>query len=472
MMAQSSSDGPVDGLSSEDGEFSPMPAIAAYIACALGQPLPPEVIEKAKFHLLDTLSSMVSGSRLLAGRKAIAYVESQGISSPQASLVGTALRTTAINAALANGMFAHADETDDSHAASLTHPGCGIVPAALAAAELYGRSGTDLLRAMTLGYDVCCRLTLSLHPYAFRAAGHSTHTFGPTFGAAAAAGALAGVDAQQARYLMSYAAQQASGVSCWMRDKDHVEKAFDFGGMAARNGITAAVMVALGFTGVDDVFSGERCFYDAYGDVPDRGAMGRDLGSRYEILGTSIKRWTVGSPIQAPLDALDSLVREHALRSSDVRAIHVRIPHESLTIVNNRDMPEICLQHLLAVLLLDGRMTFSSAHDRRRMGDPEVLAIRRCITLQGDDALSRAMPSRQGIVEVVLASGATLREHTQAVRGTPGNPMTRQELQEKCLELLAPVLGADQALAVCAAVWTLEKIPDARQIAMLLCPQV
>ena len=457
-------------LAPDDRSITPMPALAPYIARALSLPLPEAVVEKAKYHVLDTLSSMVSGAQMLAGERAIAFVKAQGESAPQATLAGTALRTTAINAAMANGMFAHADETDDSHAASLTHPGCGVVPAVLAAAELWGRSGTDMLRATVLGYDVCCRLTLSLHSYKFRAAGHSTHTFGPNFGAAAAAGALAGLDAQQARYLMSYAAQQASGVACWMRDKDHVEKSFDFGGMGARNGMTAALMVASGCTGVDDVFSGERNFYDAFGDRPDRGALGRELGTRYEILDTSIKRWTVGSPIQAPLDALDFLVRTHGITADQVRAIAVKIPHESFTIVNNREMPEICLQHLLATLVVDGRMGFESAHDRPRMDDPAVLAVRSRITLAGDDELSRAMPSRQGIVEVTLADGRTLREHTRAVRGTPGNPMTRQELQEKSMELLAPVLGQAQGERLCAAVWELENVADARQFAALLRP--
>ena len=447
---------------------SPMPALSAYIANALSLPLSEAVLEKAKFQLLDTLAAIVSGSQLLAGQKAIAFLEAQGPSAPQATIAGTRLKSTAINAALANGMFGHADETDDSHAASLTHPGCGIVPAVLAATELYGASGTQMLRALALGYDVCCRLTLSLDPYPFRAAGHSTHTFGPNFGAAAAAGALAGVDVVQARYLMSYAAQQASGVSCWMRDRDHVEKAFDFGGMAARNGMTAAVMVHAGFTGVEDVFSGERCFYDAYGAAPDRGALGRELGTRYEILDTSIKRWTVGSPIQAPLDALDLLVRTHQLKPAQVRAIEVRIPHESYTIVDNREMPEICLQHLLATLLVDGRMSFASAHDRGRMRDPAVLAVRSRMTLLGDDELSRAMPVRQGVVSLTLEDGRTLREHTRAVRGTPPNPMTRVELEDKSHELLAPVLGTARAAELCKAVWELDQASDGKALAALL----
>jgi 2-methylcitrate dehydratase PrpD len=151
-----------------------------------------------------------------------------------------------------------------------------------------------------------------------------------------------------------------------------------------------------------------------------------------------------------------------------VKAMRVRIPHESLNIVNNRDMPEICLQHLLATMLIDGRMDFHSAHDRVRMNDPAVLAVRQKISLSGDDALSRAMPSREGIVEVDLADGRTLQEHTRAVRGTPNNPMTRSEVQDKALGLLTTVLGPTQSIALCEAIWTLETATDARPFCQLL----
>ena len=446
---------------------SPMPQLANYIARTIGTPLPEDVIEKAKFQLLDTLAAMVSGSRLLPGTKAIGYIQTQG-QSTQACVVGTSLLASAVDAALANGMLAHADETDDSHAASLTHPGCGIVPAALAVAEMYQRSGTELLRALVLGYDVCCRMSLALGAYRFRAAGHSSHSFGPNFGAAAACGALVGVDATQARYLMSYAAQQASGVSCWMRDTDHIEKAFDFGGMPARNGVTAALMVANGFTGVADVFSGERCFFDAYGDNADRGILAHELGTRFDILQTSIKRWSVGSPIQAPLDSLHSLLADKVVKLGDLRQVTVRIPHESLTIVNNRDMPEICLQHLLAVMLIDGTLTLASAHDRARMRDPAVLALRQRVQLFGDDALSRAMPTRQGIVELTLNDSRMLTSFTQAVRGTPPNPMTWLELVEKSDALMSPVLGASQSSQLCSAVSNIDAMSDMRQLRPLL----
>src|SRR3954470_266019 len=182
-----------------------MQGVANYISRAVRKPLPKPVVEKTKHHVLDTIAAMVSGSRLLPGRKAISYVKTRG-GPAEASVAGSRIVTSAENAALANGMLAHSDETDDSHTPTSQHPGCGIVSAALAMAERERQSGTALLRAVALGYDVSARMNPALHAYEFRVVGHSTHSFGPTFGAAAAAGALASVSPTQARHLMSYAA--------------------------------------------------------------------------------------------------------------------------------------------------------------------------------------------------------------------------------------------------------------------------
>ena len=442
-----------------------MSELSAYVARAPRKALPPAVAEKTKHHVLDTLAAMVSGSRLLPGRKAISYVKSLG-GAKEACVVGSRMITNAVNAALANGMCAHADETDDSHAASLTHPGCGVVPAALAMAEREGRGGAALLRAVALGYDVGCRLTLSLDPYRFREAGHSTHSFGPTFGAAAAAAALAGLKAPQVRHALSYAAQQASGISCWMRDPEHIEKAFDFGGMPARNGVTAAAMAAHGLSGVEDVFSGERSFFVAY--PGEAQALVRGLGETFEILNASIKRWSVGSPIQAPLDSLLALIKDNALKADEVVRVLVRVAHQGANTVDNRDMPDICMQHMCAVMLLDGTVTFKSSHDQKRMRDRRVVSVREKVQLLGDDAMSAAMPSRQGIVELELADGRRLRHHTRAVRGTPDNPMTRAEVDAKSYDLLAPAIGRGRARKLCDAVWNLDEIDDVRSLRPLL----
>ncbi|HXV50226.1 MAG TPA: MmgE/PrpD family protein [Candidatus Binatia bacterium] len=437
--------------------------LSVYIASAVRRALPAAVIEKTKHHILDTIAAMVSGSRLRPGKQAIAYVRTLG-GIEEAAVVGSKIVTTAVNAALANGMLAHADETDDSHAPSLTHPGCGIVPAALAMAERERQNGMALVRAVALGYDVGCRLTLSLDPHQFREDGHSTHSFGPMFGAAAAAGALAGLSERQARHVLSFAAQQASGVSCWMRDPDHIEKSFDFGGMPARNGVAAATMVAQGFTGVDDVFAGERNFFVAYGRKPEPDKLVRGLGAVYEIMNTNIKRWSVGSPIQAPLDSLQELIRQYGIKPRDVAKVIVRVSHQGANTVNNRDMPDICMQHMCAVMLIDGKVTFASSHDVERMRDRKVLALRRRIELVGDNRLSAAMPSRQGIVEVYLQDGAVISHHTKDVRGSAENPMARAEVDEKSYELMAPVIGKARARELCEAIWSLDRLRDIRAL--------
>ena len=444
-----------------------MQRLAAYIAQARQERLPATVAEKTKHHVLDTLAAMVSGSRLLPGKKAIAFIRSRG-GTKEAGVVASNIVTSAENAALANGMLAHADETDDSHAPSLTHPGCGIVPAALAMAERKGASGDALLRAVALGYDVGCRLTMALDAYQFREDGHSTHSFGPMFGAAAAAAALARFNERQVRHCLSYTAQQAAGISCWMRDEEHIEKAFDFGGMPARNGVAAATMVAHGFTGVEDAFSGERSFFVAYGRKPEPERLIDGLGERYEIMHTNIKRWAVGSPIQAPLDALDVLMREQGVKAHDVERIVVRVAHQGANTTNDRAMPDICMQHLCAVMLLDGTVSFKVAHDEKRMRDPRVLALRKKVELRGDDELTKAMPSRQGIVELVLRDGTALRQHMKAVRGTAENPMTRAEVDAKAYDLVAPVYGKARARRLCDAVWRLEALRDIRKLRPLL----
>jgi 2-methylcitrate dehydratase PrpD len=188
----------------------------------------------------------------------------------------------------------------------------------------------------------------------------------------------------------------------------------------------------------------------------------------FEIMNTNIKRWSVGSPIQAPLDALLDVIRANGIRADDVEKLVVRVAHQGANTTNNRNMPDICMQHMCAVMLIDGIVTFESSHDEKRMTDRRVQALRSRIELHGDDALTRAMPSRQGIVELTLKDGRQLRNHVTAVRGTAQNPMTRAEVDEKCYHLMAPVLGKKRARALCDTVWGIEKIKDARKLRPLL----
>jgi 2-methylcitrate dehydratase PrpD len=185
-------------------------------------------------------------------------------------------------------------------------------------------------------------------------------------------------------------------------------------------------------------------------------------------MNTNIKRWSVGSPIQAPLDALSVLLEEHKFRAGDVERMVVRVAHQGANTTNNRAMPDICMQHLCAVMVLDGTVSFKAAHDERRMRDRKVLALRSKVELLGDDTLTKAMPSRQGIVEIVLRNGTSLHHHMKAVRGTAENPMARAEVDAKAYDLIAPVFGKSRSRRLCDAVWSLDKLGDARKLRSLL----
>jgi 2-methylcitrate dehydratase PrpD len=185
-------------------------------------------------------------------------------------------------------------------------------------------------------------------------------------------------------------------------------------------------------------------------------------------MNTNIKRWSVGSPIQAPLDSLLDLIRAHGIKADDVEKLTVRVAHQGANTTDNRSMPDICMQHMCAIMLIDGIVTFASSHDEKRMKHPKVLALRSRIELHGDDELTRLIPSRQGIVELRLKGGRELRHHTQAVRGTAQNPMARAEVDEKAYHLMAPILGKARARKLCDAVWAVDGLSSMRKLAPLL----
>ena len=210
-----------------------MRLLGAYVAEGSQARLPESVLIKARVHTLDALASCVSGATLGPGRMGAAFARRVAGRDGISTVIGAGLRADPVAAAFANGMAAHADETDDSHPGSLSHPGCSIVPAALAVAEASGASGASLLRAVVTGYDVGTRVVaaLGLPVKTTGASAFSTHSYVGLFGSAAAASVVHDLDERGARHALAYAAQSASGTTVWTRDVAHVEKAFVFGGM-------------------------------------------------------------------------------------------------------------------------------------------------------------------------------------------------------------------------------------------------
>ena len=258
------------------------------------------------------------------------------------------------------------------------------------------------------------------------------------------------------RYALSYAVQQVSGVWSWERDLEHIEKAFDFAGMGARNGVTAALMAQAGFTGVPDVLEGEHNGLEAHSTQPHPEEMVADLGRRFYVTETAIKTFSVGYPIQSALDALLTLRKEHNLTPANVDRIIAKLPADGAGIVNNSAMPDVNLQYLIAVALIDGTVSFDASHSYERMGDPQVLAVKQRVELVGDRGLMDPAAPRSANVEVRLRDGRTVTHFTRHPPGTKENPLDTAGVAAKARTLIAPVLGDQRCEQVITRINTLE----------------
>jgi 2-methylcitrate dehydratase PrpD len=312
-------------------------------------------------------------------------------------------------------------------------------------------------------------MTISFGAIDFRNNSHkSTHAISSVFGAASAAGCAANLNAQQMRWLLDYTAQQSSGIGAWNRDTEHIEKAFVFAGMTARSGVTSALVVHAGFNGLDDIFSGVDNYFLAYAPKANTEELVSQLGERYEIARTNIKKWTVGSPIQAPLDCIYNILKKHPVNPADVKSVVVRLANTEARVVDNREMPDICLQHMVSVMILDKTASFAAAHDKPRMKDPAVLAMRAKVQLVPSEELEKLEPARQAIVEITLNNGTVLSERVTDVRGTVDNPMTREEVIQKTRDLVEPVLGKENCNNLVDKIMGIEKVKDIRELRSVL----
>ena len=439
--------------------------VSAYIARSGDRQLSPEVVTKTKHHILDTLAAMISGSQLRPGKLAKQFGEKQ-LGREESQIICSSVVTTAINAAFVNGIMAHADETDDFIPQHHFHPGSVIVPSALAVAEREEADGMRFLNGVVVGYDIGIRLIQALDREALDKVNRNSHCLGGTFGAAAAASSILQMEDALVRHVLSYAAQQASGLNYWTRDEEHIEKAFLFSGMPARNGVTAALMVQEGFTGLSDSFSGENNLFEISSHSRPE-ILVEALGGHFAIMDTYMKKYSVGGPIQSALEALSLLMEKYHLGAKDVQNIVIYLPSYA-SLVSKAKMPDVNLPYIFAVTLIDGTLSFEMAHSYERMHDPEVIDLQKHVKTEENKDLFAPGTLRQAIVEVKTKDGIAVKEHVKNWPGTAENPMTNSDVEKKCRELIAPVLGTDRAQKLIEGIWKLEDISDMRKLRHLM----
>ncbi len=418
----------------------------------------------------DTLGVMLAGVSEQAAVLVRALVAEESPSGP-ARIAGVAQRTSAGGAALANGTAAHALDFDDVSFVSLGHPSAVLVPAALAAGERRGATGAALLDAYCVGFEVQAVLGRAMNPSHYRRGWHCTSTIG-TLGAAAAAARALALDAEQTARALALAASHACGVKSnfgTMAKPLHA-------GLAARNGVQAALLAARGFTASDAALDGEQGFVVAFDG--DRSALQTalsGLGRNWEIVdaGPVVKIYPSCAGTHPTIDALLDMRRAAGFCAADVHSVEAGVDDLTPTILQY-DRPrtglegKFSLHYCAAAALVDGRIDLETFEDAR-VAAPDLQAFLPRITMDVDPTLDSAAPRlTQVALTVRLADGRTLRERRTGARGHPDRPVTAAELEEKFRGCARRALGAPAIERLLEALADIEAIPHAGNLTELL----
>ena len=417
--------------------------------------LPKEVIHHAKRAVIDWYASLLPGSRIPPAtllEEALADELDHG-----RARLASGRRATVRAAALINGAASHAVEFDDIWRDAVYHPASPVISAALAAAQSQGATGERFLRGVIVGYEVSTRIGDAVMPSHYRF-WHTTGTVG-TFGAAASVATLLGCNREQFAHALGNAGTFAAGLQQAFRSQAMSKPLH--GGHAAEAGALAALAAARGVTGVADILEGEVGFGAAMSVNPDWSRATRGLGTDYHITRVTFKNHGCCGHNFAALDAALTLKREHGFAHRDIRKVRIATYQGGLDIVDN-PRPEgdyqakFSIQYTVAHALVHGSVRLN-AFAPQRLGDPDVRALMQKIECVADAGLSKAFPrQRAARVEIELADGRGL-EHFQPTRkGDPELPLSDAELDDKFLELTAPVVGEAKARGLLTRLWSLE----------------
>ncbi|MES2725063.1 MAG: MmgE/PrpD family protein [Pseudomonadota bacterium] len=450
------------------------PALCAYIARSQTAPVPESFRSLGRLHILDTLASIVACRDLAPARLArdFAIAQSGDARRSAATILGTKATAALGDAAFASAMAAHGAEINDFIPSAFVQPGPAVVSVALALAEQRGLSGEAVLRAVITGYELAGRIPKALGVGNLRRAGIANHGIGPVFGAGAAAASILGFAEDRIPDLLTYCAQQAAGSWQWLLDVEHVEKSFVFAGMGARAGLSAALMVEAGFTGVRDSLDHPEGWMASKiftGGDADRAGLIEGLGERTELIHTAYKRYPVGGPTQPAVKGLLDLLPD--LEASAVESVRIEMPGRWQAF-RDAAMPALNLRYLTAIMLIDRRLDFVSAQSLERMaGDAAVHELMARVDVVHDPAQETppGQPRTESARVIVrLKDGAVREVYVPHVVGFPSHPMSADEVEAKALELMAPVLGAARAAEVVRAVAQIETLTKAADLAHLI----
>jgi 2-methylcitrate dehydratase PrpD len=433
-----------------------------------GKP-PVEARRRAAIALCDTVGVILAGAPESAADiiRQTVVAESRG----HCRVLGTHAQANASDAALANGVAAHAHDYDDMCFVSMAHPSCALVPSILAAGELTGASGFEVLDAYIAGFEIECRLGLVMNPRHYHERGwHCTSSIG-TLGAAAAAARLLGLDAPSTLHALGIAASLAGGL------KENIGSMVKplHAGIAARNGVTAARLAKAGFVASEQSIDGPQGYLVAMDSQKPPAALAdvtADLGSRWEVLdtGITVKLYPSCAATHPPLDALLGLKRRHNITAEDIAAIDVAV--DSMTprlLIHSRPSTALeakfSMPFCAAAAIVFGHPALET-FDVERIRDPRIQKLLPLVTLRANPDFDAAAPLSQANVTIRLNDGRILADRADGARGYPGR-LTDNELSTKFLACAQRSLQHGAAIQVLDALRTIETMPNIAELTEL-----
>lgn len=443
--------------------------LSSYVAQLKYSDLPEAVPMRAKSLFTDFAGSIIrAGQEADSTASILGMLKRLGMDAPGDSIVfGMPRGYSPATAALLNGAFGHSLDFDDTHADSSLHPSAPVIPAAYAAAQMVGASGRDLLTAIVAGYEVCCRLGNALDPTAHYARGfHPTATAG-TFGAAAAAGKLLGLDAEGMASAFGVAASQAAG-SLQFLVNGAWNKRYQVGA-SAMNGLIAATLAREGFLGAADAIEGKHGFLVGYTDNARPEMAVANLGTVYETMKIGMKPYPSCRYTHAAIDGLLALKKEFDWSASDIKNVHIGL-HQNGIVLTGAPLDEkrrpksvvdgqFSMPFTAAIALYKGSFGWD---DYALLGNPDVEAISARINVDRDASLEGLVHPFGANVAVETASGMVKRNIPDP-SGEPDTFPDDRAIEAKFMMLSKPVLG-NAASSLFARFGSLESLSDVRQL--------
>ena len=437
-----------------------MTVIESFADWAAALQAPEEARAAAKRCLMDTMGGTIAG-----GVEPPATLLAKALPGDGHSRLVPSGTRDARTAALINGTAAHTVEVDDIYSPGLYHPGVCVIPAALAMGETVGASGTDLLDAIVAGYEVSNRIARTINPAHYEH-WHTTATVGH-FGAAVAAGRVAGLSGKQVAHAMASVATMAAGLRHAFAS-DAMSKPLH-AGRAAEAGVLAAQAAREGITGVLDILEAGRGFGTALSDGPDWGQATSTMGQEWTIQRMTVKAHACCGHNFASLDGIQTITAENGLAAEDIARIHAGVYRATAEICGNPDPKtaaeaRFSLPYCAGVMVLRGAVTPADFSDDALV-DPAVRQIAAKVQIEIDPEAEAAFPAlRPATVQVQTRDGRTFQHHQFTRKGDPDAALTDAEIAAKFHALADPVIGRDGGLALVAAIGGIDQLADIRAL--------